>query len=109
VYASTGDVVDLTNPDSPLPAGRFAFGGCVLAVRSATRIMMLCPNPEPRGPILRMLDPTTFTSVGSVTLPDSAALASWIDMAYIGGDAVALLPADLPLQIMHAPLIGSPP
>ena len=24
-YASKGEVVDLTNPDAPLPAGRFAF------------------------------------------------------------------------------------
>ena len=56
-----------------------------------------------------MLDPNTFTSVGSVTLPVSFQAASWVDFAYLGGDAVAMLPDGMPLQIMHAPLIGSPP
>ena len=27
-YASNGEVVDLTNPDAPLPVGRFAFSAC---------------------------------------------------------------------------------
>ena len=100
--------IDLTNPDAPLPAGRFAFTDCALAIRSATRVMMLCPNAIGRGPILRMLDSATFT-VGSVTLPDSLSGQSWAEFAYIGGDAVALLGYDVPLQIMRAPIIGSPP
>ena len=46
VYGNTGPVVDLTNPEAPLPAGRFVYGGtsCTLASRSATRIMMFCPG-----------------------------------------------------------------
>ena len=49
-YASAGEVIDLTNPDAPLPAGRFpAAGDCKLASRSATRIMMFCPNYAPAG------------------------------------------------------------
>jgi len=99
----------MTNPDAPVPAGRFNFTSCIVAIRSPTRVMMLCPNPQPQGPILRMLDPTTFTSVGSITLPASLMSASWADFAYLGGDAVAMLPYDQPLQILHAPLIGSPP
>ena len=47
VYASTGEVVDLRNPDAPLPDGRFAFSSCLLALRSATRVMMVCPTSEP--------------------------------------------------------------
>jgi len=109
LYASTGEVVDMTNPDNPVLGGRFAYYGCALALRSATRVMMLCPNPDQHGPILRMLDPTTFTSAGSVTLPDSLLNAGWIDFAYLGGDAIALLPADMPLQIMRAPFIATPP
>jgi len=108
-YASSGEVVDLSNPDAPLPAGRFNFSSCIVAIRNATRVMMLCPNPQVGGPILRMLDTTTFTSVGSVTLPTSLQTAGWVDFAYLGGDAVAMLPGDMPLQILHAPLIGSPP
>jgi len=109
-YASTGEVIDMSNPDDPVPAGRFAFAYCALAIRSATRVMMVCPNSQQGGPILRMLDSTTFTTVGSVTLPDpSLSASSFADFAYLGGDAVALLPYNLPLQIMHAPLIGAQP
>jgi len=108
-YASQGEVVDLTNPDAPLPVGQFAFGGCSLAVRSATRVFMLCPNPNGLGPILRVLDSANFVSVGAVTLPDQWNVESWNQFAYLGGDAVALLGSVLPLQIVHAPIIGSPP
>ena len=33
----------------------------------------------------------------------------WSDFAYLGGDAIALLGYGLPLEIVHAPIIGSPP
>ena len=109
-YASNGEVIDLTNPDAPVPAGRFAFSNCALAIRSATRVMMLCPNPSYNaGPILRMLDNTTFTQVGSVTLPSSLPYQQWAEVQYIGGDAIALLGYYLPMQIMRAPIIGTPP
>ena len=49
-YASAGEVIDLTNPDAPLPAGRFpAAGDCAVASRSATRVMMFCPIPIRAG------------------------------------------------------------
>jgi hypothetical protein len=107
-YASTGEVIDVGNPENPLPAGKFAFAGCALAVRGAGRVLMLCPSGY-QGPTLRVLDTATFTSVGSVTLPYSLVGAVWTDFAYIGGDAVVLLAYGLPLQIMHAPLIGNQP
>ena len=92
LYSSSGEVVDLRNPDDPLLNGRFAFNSCLLALRSATRVMMVCPTSDPTtGPVLHMLDPDTFTSVGSVTLPPSLQAASWVDFAYLGGDGVALL------------------
>jgi hypothetical protein len=110
VYGSQGEVVDLTNPDAPLPVGRFAFNGCFLAVRSASRVMMLCPNPAGTGgPLLRVLDSGNFIQVGAVTLPDSLSGLSLNQFAYLGGDAVALLGGYSPLQIMHAPIIGTPP
>ena len=108
-YASNGEVVDLTNPDAPLPVGRFAFSACRMTVRSAARVLMLCPNPSGRGPILRVLDSGNFVPVGAVTLPDSLIGQSWVDVVYVGGDAVALLAYGVPLQIMHAPIIASPP
>ena len=110
VYASSGDVVDFSNPDAPRPAGRFAFDSCALAVRSPSRVMMLCPDPNyQRGPILRVLDTNAFVQVGSVRLPDSLAGMSVSDFTYIGGDALAFLGYGTSLGIMHAPIIGSPP
>jgi hypothetical protein len=108
LYASSGEVIDMSMPEDPYPVGQFAFSGCALAIRSSTRIMMLCPSQYQSGPVLRMLDTNTFTTVGSVALPDSLSQAAFADFAYLGGDAVALLPMDLPLQIMRAPLIGTP-
>jgi hypothetical protein len=107
-YSSSGSVIDLTNPDVPLPAGHLNFNNCTVAIRSATRVMMLCPN-DTSGPILRMLDPTTFTQVASVTLPAVAPGEAWADFAYVGGDAVALLPFSGPLWILRSQMVGSPP
>jgi len=109
-YASNGEVVDLSNPDAPFPEGRFNFSNCALAVRSASRVLMLCPNPDQiSGPILHVLDTTTFTAAGSVTLPQSLAGVTWLEFTYLGGDTAALLGYYGPLQILRAPIIASPP
>jgi hypothetical protein len=55
-----------------------------------------------------MFDNTTFTKVGSVTLNKPYG-ESWPKLVYLGGDAVAILGTTTPLQIVRAPLIGSPP
>jgi hypothetical protein len=109
-YASTGEAVDLTNPDAPLAAGRFPVGGdnCTLASRSATRIMMFCPGSG-ADTILHLLDTTTFTRVGSLTLPVGLPVYGTLTFTYVGGDAVAALGGDARMQIVHAPMIGSPP
>ena len=78
-------------------------------MRSATRVMLLCPDAAPPGPILRMFDTATFAPVGSLLTPQLLSGTLWADFAYLGGDAVALLAPDLPLQILHAPLISNPP
>ena len=70
---------------------------------------MLCPSPSGSGPILRVLDSGNFVSVGAVTLPDSFNGQGWSEFSYIGGDAVALLGSDVPLRIIRAPIIGTPP
>ena len=67
------------------------------------------PEPQRARPILRVLDSGNFVPVGAVTLPDSLIGQSWIDVVYVGGDAVALLASGVPLQIMRAPIIASPP
>ena len=48
--------------------------------------------------------------IGSVILNDPLqASYSWADFLYVGGDAVAILPWDRPLQIVHSPLVGAQP
>jgi len=112
-YGFAGDAIDLSNPEDPIPAGKFDFGDCSVAVRSTRRVLMLCPNYPAIGPALRVLDTETFTQVGWVQLPDSLAPSSpqpWEEFAYVGGDAVAVLPfGGQPLQIVHVPLVGSQP
>ncbi|HEY7376228.1 MAG TPA: hypothetical protein VIF57_28965 [Polyangia bacterium] len=109
-YASTGEVIDLSDPGAPVPAGRFAAGGadCKLASRTATRVMMLCPGYGTGG-TLTMLDTTTFNRVGELVTSPVAYGDAWVKFLYLGGDAVAMLGGTTSLQIMHAPLIGSPP
>jgi hypothetical protein len=110
LYASMGQVVDVSNPDMPRPAGRFPFAPCVMAMRRVDRVMMLCGTADPSGGLaLRMFDTTTFAPVGVEILPQSFNGALWVDFAYVGDDAAALLALDQPLTIMHSPLIGSPP
>jgi hypothetical protein len=109
LYTGMGDVIDVTNPDAPVAAGRFAFNNCLVAMRSASRVLMLCPNPQQGGPILRVMDPSTFVSVGSVTLPASLSSYGLTDFAYLGGDAIAIVGYGSPLQVIHVPLVGSQP
>jgi len=93
-----------------LPADHLAMFGCMLAIRDASHVIALCQTPSyyPTATTLRVFDTTTFAPVGSLTLPDSFVGATWSDFAYIGGDAVALLAYGMPLQILRAPLIGTP-
>jgi hypothetical protein len=109
LYASMGEVVDVTNPDAPRPAGRFPFAPCVMAMRRVDRVMLLCGIADPSGGLaMRIFDTATFAPVGIVTLPQSLDGALWVDFAYVAGDAAALLALDMPLTIMHSPLIGNP-
>jgi hypothetical protein len=110
IYANTGEAIDLTNPDAPTIDGRFPAGApnCQLAMRSLSRLMMLCPTYD-GGPTLDMLDTSNFVRVGTVTLPIGPPGASWAKMIYLGGDAVAVLGYQTALEIVRAPLIGSQP
>jgi hypothetical protein len=67
VYAFGGEVIDVSDPEAPRTAGRFAFSGAVLP-QANRRIVMMSPG---RGatPTLRILEGETFTQVASVALP----------------------------------------
>lgn len=70
VYASSGDVVDVSNPAAPQKAGVFPFIGAVLPRLDQGRVLMLTPaNFDNNTAILRDLDPVTFTQKGQVPLP----------------------------------------
>jgi hypothetical protein len=111
LYASQGDVIDVSDPSDPLPVGRIPFIQCTLALRSPQRLFMLCPAPalDASGPILRVFDTGTLAQTGSATLPPSfiGTGPQMFDLAYIGGDAIAFLTPQL--QIVHAPIVASPP
>lgn len=115
VYLSQGEVIDVNAPANPVPAGRFDFNQCVMAVRSSSRILMLCTNPALLGPILRVLDANNFAPTASATVPVSLLgyLPLMTDFAYAGGDTVALMAegqnSHFQLYLMHFPIVGAPP
>jgi len=117
VYLSQGEVIDVSTPSNPVPAGQLdGHVPCATAVRSPTRVLTLCQNPDQLGPILRVFDTNTFAPVASATVPVSLLGYSPLlyELAYVGGDAVALLAegntSNGPqLLIMHAQIIGASP
>jgi hypothetical protein len=115
VFASDGPVIDVSNVDAPVRAGRFDFLGGAMALRSPTRALMLVSNGTPSiNPMLRVFDATMFATTATATLPASAIgqLPILSEMVYIGGDAVAFLSYagnSSQLEIMHATAIASPP
>ena len=70
--------------------------------------MMFCPTYV-GAPNLHIFDNTTFTRVGSLALPVAQTGYGSVQFRYLGGDRVALLGTSTPLQLLRAPMIGSPP
>ena len=90
LYASTGQVVDVTNPDQPRAAGRFDFYG-VLIARPNRRVTMLSSPPYPgvSMPMLRQLEADSFTEVTSTPVPVTDRVLT--DLVLVQPDAVAFL------------------
>jgi hypothetical protein len=112
LFATQGEVIDVSNLDMPRRAGTFAFWGSI-AVINTNRWLMLSEGPDPSGPAwLRVLDPQLFTSVSSVTLPAEVRQSGGRprDLVYLGGDGVAFLAKKtdnrMYLFIVHAPEIA---
>jgi hypothetical protein len=71
VYASSGEVVDVSDPAAPRRAGVFAMSGAVLP-RPGDRALMVANDGTLGGPLtLHLLDTTTFTALESHPLGDS--------------------------------------
>ncbi|WP_148314635.1 YncE family protein [Sorangium cellulosum] len=69
VYATSGEIVNVSTPSSPRKAGEFAFDGAVLPLAPEPRLLMLSVDfSEPA--VLRLLDTETFAQIDAVTYPD---------------------------------------
>ncbi|MBZ5712471.1 YncE family protein [Nannocystis pusilla] len=100
VYATSGDVVDVSNPAAPAKSGVFPFAGAVLPRLDQGRVLMLTPPDfDNNVSVLRDLDPVTFTQKQEVPL--AALTADYID------DFVA--PDDATLAIIAGEGFGEPP
>jgi hypothetical protein len=66
VYASSGQVVNVSNPDAPVAAGTFHYFGPMIP-RGNNRLTMLSPGDSfsRTGPTLRALESANFTQVAS--------------------------------------------
>lgn len=91
VYATSGEIVDVSNPGQPIPAGEFPFAGLVIPQLEQQRILMLSPpNFNESLAVLRSLDPMTFTQIDSVSL-DFGDLETFFDFVTTDGETFAVI------------------
>ena len=118
IYASTSEVIDVSNPAAPQRVGRMGFAG-PYTVKSTNRLLaistpditLLTPPPGQ----LRLLDTDTFTAVASVPVPLTVLNAGDVvsDFAYAGGDTIAMLVSTTGFNPPHvvflrSALVGEP-
>lgn len=72
IFGTGGEVVDVSDPEAPLRAGRFPFRGHVVpSVADGYVYMLSTSDSTQQNPTLRLLDVTTFTQLNSEVLPFS--------------------------------------
>lgn len=94
-YVSSGDVIDVANPDVPSKAGAFTYSGnSVLPLGTAgSRVLMLSSDwPEPLT--LRLLDTSTFTQVDVATYPGVEPHPGW-NLVSTDGKTLAFIAASV--------------
>ncbi len=88
VFATSGEVVDVSVPSAPTKAGTFAYSGAALHVSADGAEVLMLSVSFGTDPTLRWLDPQTFTQLGSVTYSgltnDDA-----VDLVSTDGEALA--------------------
>jgi hypothetical protein len=95
VYASSGHVIDVSDPLQPWPAGRFSFEGAVIP-RSGGRVTMVSPRDSwarAENTTLRRLDAKSFTQIAAVefpAIPSEAIRDIWL----VAPDTVVFLAID---------------
>lgn len=92
VYATSGEVVNVSNPASPRKAGEFSFGGAILPLAPAPRLLMLSVDfSDPAA--LRLLDTETFAQIDAVTYPDLD-IEEAFDLVSPDGESLAFIGSD---------------
>ena len=90
VYATSGQIVNVSNPSSPKRAGAFAFSGsAVLPLAPEPRLLMLSVDFSDPA-VLRLLDTETFAQVDAVTYPDLD-IEDAFDLVSAGGESLAFI------------------
>jgi hypothetical protein len=118
VYATSGEIVDVSNPAAPVRAGKFGFAGALAPRPSANRVFMISASDgiTRTDARLRVLDPNTFTQISSAII-GGLAQDRVFDLVDLGGDTLAFLSggdrfATIPtvkIHVLSNPLVGSPP
>jgi hypothetical protein len=96
VFGSSGVVVDVSSPDSPVRAGTFGYGGMVVGSARPERVVMVSgPTFDQMDVTLRVLDVERFVQTASVVVKDLR-LGGYPEtrlwgMAQVGPETVAFL------------------
>ena len=121
VYATSGDVIDVSTPGSPVAAGKIGAGP--IAIRDANRLLLILVGTSGISSPLQMylMDRTTLNPIDMLTLPSEFPSTTFgggtIAFVYVGGSRVAILEAltnqttlttTRHLYLLDAPLVSEP-
>jgi hypothetical protein len=118
VYATSGEVVDVSNPAAPVRAGKFGFVGVMAPRPAANRVFMISAGDsfDRTEARLRVLDPGAFVQVTSAAIT-GLAQERVTDLVDLGGDTLAFLGGGdrfsttgaTKIHLLSSALVGSPP
>jgi hypothetical protein len=116
LYAYLGEVIDVSTLSKPVRVGRFAYEGAVAPLRPGRLVMVSAGAAfgATDDHQLRILDTESLTQVAAVPLPGGLLprTTQILDLAYLGGDAVAFLADDFSndrvVVVMHAAILAPP-
>jgi len=108
----TGTAFDVTTPSTPTAVGTLPFNGTLFDHTSPKRIGMLSETSA--GWVLRLINTDTLTQQGTAVNVPTTLLGTSdypFDIAYLGGDEVALLASaaitPARLVLLHAPMLAN--
>jgi YVTN family beta-propeller protein len=97
VYATSGVVVDVSQPSAPVRAGTFAFTGAIAPVPGKSRAFMVSPRPITAAATvtaqLRVLDTDQFVQVSASSVPGLTE-STLTDLIQLSGTQLVLIASD---------------